>query len=74
MQAGTPVALNPRTGDAFNVHFYHLHLVVKDDNGFLNPEAYINGDLQWADGSKAVLSETGIVNIKCDDEFNDMEF
>ena len=40
----------------------------------LNPEAYINGDLQWADGSKAVLSETGIVNIKCDDEFNDMEF
>ncbi len=40
----------------------------------LNPEAYINGDLQWVDGSKAVLSETGIVNIKCDDEFNDMEF
>lgn len=96
MQAGTPVALNPRTGDvfkpgdvvyagevigytgrtgnAYNVHFYHLHLVVKDDNGVLNPEAYINGDLQWADGSKAVLSETGIVNIKCDDEFNDMEF
>ena len=47
---------------------------MKDDNGVLNPEAYINGDLQWADGAKAVLSETGIVNIKCDDEFNDMEF
>lgn len=71
LQAGTPMAKNPRTGKAFapgdivyageligytgrtgnayNVDFYHLHLGVwKEGVGFINPEGFINGTLQWA--------------------------
>lgn len=91
MQAGTPVATNPRTrktfepgdevfageligytgrtGNAHDSHFYHLHLNIKNSKGeCINPEDFINGELQWHDESRKKITETEIINIRCDEE------
>lgn len=90
LQAGMPIAVNPRTGDvfkpgdkvfageiigytgrtgnAYNVAFKHLHLGVKLNGDWVDPADYINGELQWNNESKTDISETEIINIKCNDE------
>lgn len=90
LQAGMPIAVNPRTGDvfkpgdkvfageiigytgrtgnAYDVAFKHLHLGVKFNGDWVDPADYINGELQWNNESKTDISETEIVNIKCNDE------
>ena len=89
MMAGTPVAVNPRTGktfkpgdkvyageivgytgrtgNAYNVHYKHLHLGVMNKKGYINPESFINGSIQWDDISKNSLTSTEIINIHCDE-------
>lgn len=67
--AGELIGYTGRTGNAYNVPFYHLHLGVKNSSGvFINPEDFINGTLQWVDGSKKEIKERNIINIKCDEE------
>ena len=90
LQAGMPIAVNPRTGDvfkpgdkvfageiigytgrtgnAYDVAFKHLHLGVKFNGDWVDPADYINGELQWNNESKTDISETEIINIKCNDE------
>ena len=90
LNEGTPIAINPRTGEpfkrgdkvyqgeiiaysgktgnAYNVDFPHLHLVVKGEKGNkLNPEDYINGSVSdtGANG-KREIKDTKIIGIKCD--------
>ena len=90
LQAGMPIAVNPRTGDvfkpvdkvfageiigytgrtgnAYDVAYKHLHLGVKLNGDWVDPADYINGELQWNNESKTDISETEIINIKCNDE------
>ena len=90
LQAGMPIAVNPRTGDvfkpgdkvfageiigytgrtgnAYDVAFKHLHLGVKFNGDWVDPADYINGEHQWNNESKTDITETEIINIKCNDE------
>ena len=92
LMAGSPVAVNPRTGvpfapgdkvyqgevigyvgktgNAWNVPYYHLHLAcwVKNPNGsktYINPETYLNGDVNWTNTSHTAVNSTAIINIDC---------
>ena len=69
--AGEVVGYTGRTGNAFNVPFPHLHLGVRSNRGYLNPEYFINGSVRWSNDSKTNLSETEIDNIRCDEENDD---
>ena len=66
--AGEIIGYTGRTGNAYNVDYTHLHIVVLRNGSYVNPEDYINGELQWDNNSKTRLYETAIINIKCDDE------
>ena len=64
---GEIIAYSGRTGNASNpneVPYAHLHLVVKKDNIYVNPELYINGKLNshGVDMQK-IVSTTEINNI-----------
>lgn len=41
---------------------------VKLNGDWVDPADYINGELQWNNESKTDISETEIINIKCNDE------
>lgn len=66
-----------KTGNAYNVAFPNLHLVVVDYDlrntrqirKYLNPENYINGQIDWDvnSGSDQILTETQIISINCHD-------
>ena len=66
--AGEIVGYTGRTGNAYNVDYYHLHLGVMDKDDFLNPEDFINGKLQWDNNLKSSLTNMEIVNIRCDEQ------
>ena len=97
MQAGTPVAVNPRTGkpfspgdvvyagevvgytgrtgNAYNVPFHHLHLGVQNSSCIdVNPELFINGELQWEDASRKKILNREVINKRCDSEVQDSYF
>lgn len=63
---GEIIAYSGRTGNAYDVDYAHLHLAVKKNNKFIDPEPYINGKLntKGKDENK-VVSSTDITNIKC---------
>ncbi len=89
LDAGKPVAINPRTGqpfrpgdrvyrgeviaysgrtgNAFDVHFPHLHLTVTKNGSRINPEDYLNGKITRSP-DKRKISSTEITGIKCDEE------
>lgn len=63
---GEVIAYSGRTGNAYNVDYAHLHLVVKKINKFIDPEPYINGKLNsTGTNQNKVVSSTDINNIKC---------
>lgn len=63
---GEAIAYSGRTGNAYNVDYAHLHLVVKKINKFIDPEPYINGKLNsTGTNQNKVVSSTDINNIKC---------
>lgn len=66
--AGEIIGYTGKTGNAYNVTYKHLHLVVISDGVYVNPEDYINGELQWDNISKTILSGIKIINIKCNTE------
>ena len=66
--AGEIIGYTGRTGNAYDVAFKHLHLGVKFNGDWVDPADYINGELQWNNESKTDISETEIINIKCNDE------
>ena len=97
LDAGSPVAHNPRTGkpfrpgdvifqgeiiaytgntgNAYNVKYKHLHLSIIDydkrhstsNSKYLNPEDFLNGQVQWNPNADKVVNSVIINNIKCHD-------
>lgn len=65
---GEIIGYTGRTGNAYNVPYKHLHLGVKRNGYYVDPADYINGELQWNNEAKTSISETKIINIKCNDE------
>lgn len=65
---GEIIGYTGRTGNAFDVPYKHLHLGVKRNGYYVDPEDYINGELQWNNEAKTSISEAKIINIKCNDE------
>jgi len=64
---GEVIGYTGRSGNAYNVPYAHLHLVVKDADGrFVDPEDYINGNTSstGSDAGKNVPS-TKITGIRC---------
>ncbi len=63
---GEVIAYSGRTGNAYDVNYAHLHLAIKKNYRFIDPEPYINGKLntRGKDENK-VVSSTNITNIKC---------
>lgn len=70
-----PVAVNPRTGEPFKpgdvvyqgeiISYPHLHLVVKKNSNFVDPEPYINGKLNTTgQDENKLVSSTEVNNIK----------
>jgi hypothetical protein len=39
--------------------------------GFINPEMFINGTLQWVNKPNKVITERTVINIRCDNEPQD---
>ena len=67
--AGELIGYTGRTGNAYNVAYYHLHLGVKNSSGlFINPEDFINGNLQWVDKDHTNIIDRNIINVKCNEE------
>ena len=63
---GEVIAYSGRTGNANNVPYAHLHLVVKKNNGFIDPEPYINGKLNTIGKDEdKVVSSINFTNIIC---------
>ena len=63
---GEIIAYSGRTGNAYKVDYAHLHLAVKKNNKFIDPEPYINGKLNTkGEDENKVVSSTDITNIKC---------
>ena len=72
---GEIIGYTGKTGNCYDIPNYHLHLVVVDyetrnaGNGkYLNPEDYINGNVDWTDDNKRTLESLNIINIDCHDE------
>lgn len=66
---GEIIAYSGRTGNAYSkakTPFAHLHLAIKKNGHYIDPEPYINGKLntKGKDENK-VVSSTNITNIKC---------
>lgn len=64
-----------RTGNAYNVTNKHLHLVYKIKNStgkyvYSNPEAIINGSINWKDKDPSTkkITDENIIDIKCSSE------
>ena len=70
---GEIIAYSGRTGNAYNVPFAHLHLLIKKNNKIVDPEFYLNGNLatQGKDKQKYV-SSTKISNIKCNEMYDNI--
>ena len=63
---GEIIAYTGRTGNAYKVPYAHLHLVIKKNNKYVNPEPYINGKLNTTgQDENKVVSSTEVNNIKC---------
>ena len=71
---GEVIAYSGKTGNANDVDFPHLHLVVKDEKGNkLNPEDYINGSVSDTESNgRREIKETKIIGIKCDESDDDI--
>ena len=39
-----------------------------------NQEIFINGELQWEDGSRKKIVNRKVINIRCDSEVHDIYF
>ena len=72
---GETIGYTGRTGNCYDIPNYHLHLVVVDyekrnagNVKYLNPEDYINGNVDWTDDNKRTLESLNIINIDCHDE------
>ena len=73
--AGEIIGYTGRTGNAYNVHFPHLHLSVLNSSWqYINPENFVNGKFQWENDSKTRISRRNLIDIKCDEEIQDIEF
>ena len=63
---GEIIAYSGRTGNAYDVPFAHLHLAIKRNGHYDDPEPYINGKLKSTGINQyKVVSSTEIINIKC---------
>ena len=79
---GELIGYTGKTGNCFGIQYYHLHLAVIDYEQrnlpgykkYLNPENYINGDLDWEDTSKNKINSRSIKNIKCQELYEKISF
>lgn len=52
-----------------------LHLGVQNSSYLdVNPELFINGELQWEDESRKKIVNRKVINIRCDSEVQDSYF
>lgn len=79
---GELIGYTGKTGNCYGIPYYHLHLAVIDyerrnirsSEKYFDPEAYINGNLDWADDSKDIINSTNIKNIKCHELYEKILF
>ena len=79
---GELIGYTGKTGNCYGIPYYHLHLAVIDYERrnirsyekYFDPEAYINGNLDWADDSKDIINSTNIKNIKCHELYEKILF
>lgn len=67
--AGEIVGYTGKTGNAYNVSYKHLHLGVKCNRTYVNPEDYINGKVSWNNAVKTQVLRPEILGIRCQEEY-----
>ncbi len=78
---GEIIGYTGTTGNCYKILNCHLHLVVIDyekratgNSKYLNPEDYINGNVDWGDSNKRKLESLNIKNIQCHDEYENTKY
>lgn len=59
---------------AFLLPFFALEMRATGNSKYLNPEDYINGNVDWGDSNKRKLESLNIKNIQCHDEYENTKY